>query len=100
MDLEEDISQNHVVRVVNAVINQFNDSIFAYAYPDEDETVTTLSCLLKSSSAPLLNGSTPRALLLKLYEKKEDQEQAGQDLAELGETSSLTCDKLEKGPIC
>lgn len=33
-------------------------------------------------------------------EKKEDQEQAGQDLAELGETSSLTCDKLEKGPIC
>ncbi|MGG6314633.1 IS1182 family transposase [Paenibacillus macerans] len=33
MDLEEDIPQNHVVRVVNAAVNQISDSIFASAYP-------------------------------------------------------------------
>jgi len=33
MDLEEDIPQNHLVRVVNTAINQLSDSIFAAAYP-------------------------------------------------------------------
>jgi transposase len=33
MDLEEDIPQNHCVRVVNAVINRLDDRIFASAYP-------------------------------------------------------------------
>ena len=33
MDLEDDIPQNHLVRVVNAAVNRLNDSIFASAYP-------------------------------------------------------------------
>lgn len=33
MDLEEDIPQNHLVRVVNAAVNRLSDSIFADAYP-------------------------------------------------------------------
>lgn len=33
MDLEEDIPQNHVVRVVNAAVNRLSDNIFASAYP-------------------------------------------------------------------
>src|SRR3984893_15978033 len=33
MDLEEDIPQNHCVRVVNAAINRLDDCIFASAYP-------------------------------------------------------------------
>jgi len=33
MDLEEDIPQNHIVRVVNAAVNQLSDRIFAAAYP-------------------------------------------------------------------
>ncbi|WP_245237697.1 transposase [Paenibacillus ihuae] len=33
MDLEEDIPQNHLVRVVNAAINRLDDSIFDAAYP-------------------------------------------------------------------
>lgn len=33
MDLEEDISQNHLVRVVNAAVNRLDDTIFDAAYP-------------------------------------------------------------------
>lgn len=33
MDLEEDIPQNHLVRVVNAAVNRLDDKIFAAAYP-------------------------------------------------------------------
>ncbi|AKG37723.1 transposase [Paenibacillus durus ATCC 35681] len=33
MDLEEDIPQNHLVRVVNDMVNRINDKIFAAAYP-------------------------------------------------------------------
>ena len=33
MDLEEDIPQNHLVRVVNAAVNRLDDDIFAAAYP-------------------------------------------------------------------
>jgi transposase len=33
MDLEEDIPQNHLVRVVNAAVNRLDDAIFAAAYP-------------------------------------------------------------------
>lgn len=33
MDLEEDIPQNHLVRVVNEAVNQLDDAIFASAYP-------------------------------------------------------------------
>ncbi len=33
MDLEEDIPQNHLVRVVNAAVNRLSDSIFASAFP-------------------------------------------------------------------
>ncbi|MFD0675245.1 IS1182 family transposase [Cohnella sp. GCM10027633] len=33
MDLEEDIPQNHLVRVVNSAVNRLDDSIFASAYP-------------------------------------------------------------------
>ncbi|MBW4837915.1 MAG: IS1182 family transposase [Paenibacillaceae bacterium] len=33
MDLEEDIPQNHAVRVVNAAVNRLSDNIFASAYP-------------------------------------------------------------------
>ncbi|QKS47090.1 IS1182 family transposase (plasmid) [Paenibacillus cellulosilyticus] len=33
MDLEEDIPQNHLVRVVNAAVNRLDDNIFSSAYP-------------------------------------------------------------------
>ncbi|KIL37715.1 transposase [Cohnella kolymensis] len=33
MDLEEDIPENHLVRVVNAAVNRLSDNIFASAYP-------------------------------------------------------------------
>ncbi|MDQ0896706.1 IS1182 family transposase [Paenibacillus sp. V4I7] len=33
MDLEEDIPQNHLVRIVNAAVNQLDDVIFDAAYP-------------------------------------------------------------------
>ncbi|KAA8995540.1 transposase, partial [Paenibacillus spiritus] len=33
MDLEEDIPQNHVVRVVNDMVERIDDSLFAAAYP-------------------------------------------------------------------
>ncbi|WP_338552557.1 IS1182 family transposase [Paenibacillus sp. KS-LC4] len=33
MDLEEDIPANHLVRVVNAAVNQLDDAIFDAAYP-------------------------------------------------------------------
>ncbi len=33
MDLEEDIPENHLVRVVNAAVNRLPDSIFTDAYP-------------------------------------------------------------------
>ena len=33
MDLEEDIPENHLVRVVNAAVNRLDDKIFASAYP-------------------------------------------------------------------
>ncbi|KOP64664.1 transposase [Bacillus sp. FJAT-18019] len=33
MDLEEDIPQNHLVRVVNDAVNRLDDKIFAAAYP-------------------------------------------------------------------
>jgi transposase len=33
MDLEEDIPENHLVRVVNAAVNRLSDKIFASAYP-------------------------------------------------------------------
>lgn len=33
MDLEEDIPENHLVRVVNAAVNHLDDKIFATAYP-------------------------------------------------------------------
>ena len=32
MDLEDDIPQNHLVRVVNAAVNRLSDSIFVSAY--------------------------------------------------------------------
>lgn len=32
MDLEEDIPANHLVRVVNAAANRFDDAIFDAAY--------------------------------------------------------------------
>ncbi|WP_342440253.1 transposase [Paenibacillus sp. FSL L8-0436] len=33
MDLEEDIPQNHLVRVVNAAVNRLDDVIFDAVYP-------------------------------------------------------------------
>ncbi|MFM9277391.1 IS1182 family transposase [Paenibacillus jiagnxiensis] len=33
MDLEQDIPENHLVRVVNAAVNRIDDQIFAAAYP-------------------------------------------------------------------
>lgn len=33
MNLEEDIPENHLVRVVNAAVNQLSDSVFSSAYP-------------------------------------------------------------------
>jgi transposase len=33
MDLEDDIPENHLVRVVNAAVNRLSDKIFASAYP-------------------------------------------------------------------
>jgi transposase len=33
MDLEVDIPSNHLVRVVNAAVNQLDDAIFDAAYP-------------------------------------------------------------------
>ncbi|MFC5653548.1 transposase [Paenibacillus solisilvae] len=33
MDLEEDIPENHLVRVVNAAVNRLSDDLFADAYP-------------------------------------------------------------------
>ncbi|GKU76650.1 IS1182 family transposase [Paenibacillus sp. L3-i20] len=33
MDLEDDIPQNHLVRIVNAAVNRLSDRIFASAYP-------------------------------------------------------------------
>jgi transposase len=33
MDLEEDIPEYHLVRVVNAAVNRLDDKIFAAAYP-------------------------------------------------------------------
>jgi transposase len=33
MDLEEDIPENHLVRVVNAAVNRLDDKIFTSAYP-------------------------------------------------------------------
>nr|WP_307585097.1 transposase [Paenibacillus wynnii] len=33
MDLEEDIPEHHLVRVVNAAVNRLDDSIFDAAYP-------------------------------------------------------------------
>lgn len=33
MDLEEDIPENHLVRVVNAAVNRLDDKIFSVAYP-------------------------------------------------------------------
>ncbi|MFC4305364.1 transposase [Cohnella boryungensis] len=33
MDLEEDIPENHLVRIVNEAVNRLNDGIFASAYP-------------------------------------------------------------------
>jgi transposase len=33
MDLEEDIPQNHLVRIVHAAVTQLDDKIFASAYP-------------------------------------------------------------------
>nr|WP_246321227.1 hypothetical protein [Paenibacillus germinis] len=32
MDLEEDIPQNHLVRIVNAAVNRLDDAIFDAAY--------------------------------------------------------------------
>lgn len=32
MDLEEDIPENHLVRVVNAAVNRLDDAIFDAAY--------------------------------------------------------------------
>ncbi|WP_178024854.1 IS1182 family transposase [uncultured Paenibacillus sp.] len=193
MDLEEDIPQNHVVRVVNAAVNQINDSIFASAYPgggrdsyhpkmltkvliyaytqriyssrliakavrenimfmwiagrqrpdfrtinrfrsermkDILESVFTavLELLVEEGYVKLdhyfVDGTKIEAnanrytfvwgkavvkqkakleekvrslfATIEETEKKENQEQAGQDLAELGEASSLTSEKLEK----
>ncbi|MRN57190.1 transposase, partial [Paenibacillus monticola] len=33
MDLEDDIPENHLVRVVNTAVNRLDDAIFAAAYP-------------------------------------------------------------------
>nr|WP_311518988.1 transposase [Paenibacillus albidus] len=33
MDLEEDIPENHLVRLVNAAVNRLDDTIFDAAYP-------------------------------------------------------------------
>ena len=33
MDLEEDIPQNHLVRIINYALNRIDDHIFAAAYP-------------------------------------------------------------------
>jgi hypothetical protein len=33
LDLEEDIPENHLVRVVNAAVNRLNDAIFDAAIP-------------------------------------------------------------------
>lgn len=33
MDLEEDIPEHHLVRVVDAAVNQLDDAIFDAAYP-------------------------------------------------------------------
>nr|WP_229696322.1 hypothetical protein [Paenibacillus albidus] len=33
MNLEEDIPENHLVRVVNAAVNRLDDTIFDAAYP-------------------------------------------------------------------
>ncbi len=33
MDLEEDIPENHLVRVVNTAVNRLDDAIFDTAYP-------------------------------------------------------------------
>jgi len=34
MDLEEDIPENHLVRVINAAVNRLDEKIFSAAYPD------------------------------------------------------------------
>lgn len=33
MDLEEDIPQNHLVRIINHAVNRIDDKIFEVAYP-------------------------------------------------------------------
>jgi transposase len=33
MDLEDDIPENHLVRIVNAAVNRISDNVFAAAYP-------------------------------------------------------------------
>ncbi|UNK19608.1 hypothetical protein MNQ98_06135 [Paenibacillus sp. N3/727] len=40
-DLEEDILQNHLVRIVNATVNRLDDKIFQAAYPVVVEIATT-----------------------------------------------------------
>ncbi|MGF7049565.1 hypothetical protein J2T13_004086 [Paenibacillus sp. DS2015] len=60
MDLQEDIPQNHLVRLVNAAVNRLDDAIFDAAYPGVvDVTATTLKCLPKSSFTPTLSEFIP-----------------------------------------
>jgi transposase len=42
MDLEEDIPQNHLVRIVHAAVTQLDDKIFASAYPGGGRDITEL----------------------------------------------------------
>ncbi|OKP99584.1 hypothetical protein A3849_03530 [Paenibacillus sp. P46E] len=57
IDLEEDIPESHLVRVVNATVNRLDDAIFDAAYPGSGRDTITLKCLLKSLFTPILSES-------------------------------------------
>jgi transposase len=58
MDLEEDIPQNHLVRVVNDAVNRLDDRIFEAAYPGGGRHSIIPKCSPKSSSMPTPSAST------------------------------------------
>lgn len=69
MDLEEDMPDNHLARVVNAAVERLDDTIFDAPIPAVAATAATLRCLSKSLFTLILSESIRLVKSLKPCER-------------------------------
>ncbi|WP_239714682.1 transposase [Paenibacillus sp. 19GGS1-52] len=99
MDLEEDIPENHLVRVVNEAVHRLDDAIFDAAYPGggrDSYHPKMLTKIIIYAYTQRIYSSRQIASGTRKHSLREEHECLGRDLPELGESSKLSSEKLEQ----